>query len=125
MSPTRHRNRRHALRRWAPRGALLAALAVAATGCASNELTRLGLPEPITEQAERVVTLWQGSWVAAFAVGILVWGLIIWSVIAHRKRSEQLPPQVRYNMPIEALYTVLPIIVVSCCFTSRPGTRPT
>ncbi|MEV2279326.1 cytochrome c oxidase subunit II [Nocardiopsis sp. NPDC049922] len=74
------------------------------------------MPEPITEQAERVLSLWQGSWVAAFAVGILVWGLIIWSVIFHRKRSEQLPPQVRYNMPIEALYTILPIVVISVLF---------
>ncbi|CAL9575422.1 Cytochrome c oxidase subunit 2 [Nocardiopsis dassonvillei] len=91
-------------------------LGLAATGCASNELTRLGMPEPITEQAERVLSLWQGSWVAAFAVGILVWGLIIWSIIFHRKRSEQLPPQVRYNMPIEALYTVLPIVVIAVLF---------
>ena len=91
-------------------------LGLAATGCASNELTRLGMPEPITEQAERVLSLWQGSWVTAFAVGILVWGLMIWSIIFHRKRSEQLPPQVRYNMPIEALYTVLPIVVIAVLF---------
>ncbi|WP_449405180.1 aa3-type cytochrome oxidase subunit II [Haloactinospora alba] len=124
MSPTRLRNRRPALRRWAPRGVALAALGMAATGCASNEFTRLGVPEPITEQAERVLTLWQGSWVAAFAVGILVWGLTIWSVIFHRKRSEQLPPQVRYNMPIEALYTVLPIVIISVLFyfTARDQT---
>ncbi|MFC3998752.1 cytochrome c oxidase subunit II [Nocardiopsis sediminis] len=82
------------------------------------------MPEPITEQAERVLMLWQGSWVAAFAVGILVWGLIIWSVIFHRKRSEQLPPQVRYNLPIEALYTVLPIVVIAVLFyfTARDQT---
>jgi len=116
VSPTRQKNRRSTLRRWVPRGAALAVLGLAATGCASNDLTRLGMPEPITEQAERVLALWQGSWVTAFAVGILVWGLIIWSVIFHRKRSEQLPPQVRYNMPIEALYTVLPIIIVSVLF---------
>ena len=116
MSPTRQKNRRSSLRRWAPRGAALAVLGLAATGCASNDLTRLGMPEPITEQAERVLALWQGSWVAAFAVGIIVWGLIIWSVIFHRKRSEQLPPQVRYNMPIEALYTVLPIVIISVLF---------
>ena len=91
-------------------------LGLAATGCASNELTRLGMPEPITEQAERVLALWQGSWVTAFAVGILVWGLFIWTILFHRKRSEQLPPQVRYNMPIEALYTVLPIVVISVLF---------
>ncbi|NYI94959.1 aa3-type cytochrome oxidase subunit II [Streptomonospora nanhaiensis] len=124
MSPTRHRNRRPALRRWAPRGAALAALGLAATGCASNEFTRLGVPEPITEQGQRVLTLWQGSWVAAFAVGILVWGLIVWTVIFHRKRSEQLPPQVRYNMPIEALYTVLPIVIIAVLFyfTARDQT---
>ncbi|MBR8744395.1 cytochrome c oxidase subunit II [Nocardiopsis sp. MG754419] len=74
------------------------------------------MPEPITEQAERVLSLWQGSWVAAFAVGILVWGLFIWTILFHRKRSEQLPPQVRYNMPIEALYTVLPIVIISVLF---------
>ncbi len=91
-------------------------LGLAATGCASNDLTRLGMPEPITEQAERVISLWQGSWVAAFAVGVLVWGLFIWTILFHRKRSEQLPPQVRYNMPIEALYTVLPIVVISVLF---------
>ncbi|MDT0301044.1 cytochrome c oxidase subunit II [Streptomonospora sp. DSM 45055] len=82
------------------------------------------MPEPITEQGQRVLTLWQGSWVAAFAVGILVWGLIVWSVIFHRKRSEQLPPQVRYNMPIEALYTVLPIVIIAVLFyfTARDQT---
>ncbi|MUL40959.1 cytochrome c oxidase subunit II [Streptomonospora sp. PA3] len=82
------------------------------------------MPEPITEQGERVLTLWQGSWVAAFAVGLLVWGLIVWSIIFHRKRSEQLPPQVRYNMPIEALYTVLPIVIISVLFyfTARDQT---
>ncbi|MFB9801284.1 cytochrome c oxidase subunit II [Streptomonospora salina] len=82
------------------------------------------MPEPITEQGHRVLTLWQGSWVAAFAVGILVWGLIIWSIIFHRKRSEQLPPQVRYNMPIEALYTVLPIVIIAVLFyfTARDQT---
>ncbi|MFD0773248.1 cytochrome c oxidase subunit II [Streptomonospora algeriensis] len=82
------------------------------------------MPEPITEQGHRVLTLWQGSWVAAFAVGILVWGLIVWTVIFHRKRSEQLPPQVRYNMPIEALYTVLPIVIIAVLFyfTARDQT---
>ncbi|MDA2806601.1 cytochrome c oxidase subunit II [Nocardiopsis sp. LSu2-4] len=82
------------------------------------------MPEPITEQGQRVLALWQGSWVAAFAVGLLVWGLIVWSIIFHRKRSEQLPPQVRYNMPIEALYTVLPIVVIAVLFyfTARDQT---
>ncbi|PRX97050.1 cytochrome c oxidase subunit II [Allonocardiopsis opalescens] len=74
------------------------------------------MPEPVTQQAERVLSLWQGSWIAAFGVGILVWGLIIWSVIFHRKRSDRLPPQVRYNMPIEVLYTVVPFVIIAVLF---------
>lgn len=102
---------------------MLAVLLAATAGC-DNEFTRLGMPEPITEQGKRVLSLWQGSWIAAFAVGILVWGLIIWAIIFHRKRSEKLPPQVRYNMPIEALYTAVPFIIVAVLFyfTARDET---
>lgn len=116
MSPTRRPTGRTIARRWAPRGAVLALLLVAATACKSNEFTRLGMPMPATEQAKRVLTLWQGSWIAAFAVGCTVWGLIIWAVIFHRKRSDELPPQVRYNLPIEVLYTVLPFVIISVLF---------
>ena len=41
-----------------------------------------------TNQSERILSLWQGSWIAALAVGALTWGLILWAVIA-------LPPQAR------------------------------
>ncbi|MBA9006683.1 cytochrome c oxidase subunit 2 [Actinomadura cellulosilytica] len=93
----------------------LALLALSATAC-SEEATRLGMPEPISEQAERMLTLWQGSWIAAFAVGGVVWGLIIWAVLFHRKRSDDLPPQVRYNLPIEMLYTAVPFVIIAVLF---------
>jgi cytochrome c oxidase subunit II len=101
----------------------LSTLAFAATAC-SGETKRLGLPTPATEQAKRILTLWQGSWVAALAVGALVWGLIIWAVLFHRKRSDELPPQVRYNLPIEMLYTVVPFIIIAVLFyfTARDET---
>ena len=74
-----------------------------------------------------ILSLWQGSWVAAFAVGALTWGLILWPVIAHRrKRGETgLPAQTRYNLPIEVLYTVVPFIAVAVFFyfTARDEDR--
>lgn len=102
----------------------LSMLAFAATACSKADAKRLGLPTPVTEQGERVLALWQGSWIAAFAVGALVWGLIIWAVLFHRKRSDQLPPQVRYNLPIEMLYTVVPFIIIAVLFyfTARDQT---
>src|SRR5215469_12277923 len=73
--------------RLAPRAALLAAVLVGTAGCTSNAFTRLGMPAPVTQQGKVTLTLWQGSWLAAWAVGFVVWGLIIWAVIFHRKRS--------------------------------------
>ncbi|MGW7462534.1 aa3-type cytochrome oxidase subunit II [Streptomyces sp. NPDC054797] len=91
-----------------------------ATGCSNTwkDFPRLGMPTPVTEEAPRILSLWQGSWAAALITGILVWGLIMWSVTFHRRSRTkvEVPPQTRYNMPIEALYTVVPLIIVSVLF---------
>ena len=42
-------------------------------------------PRAPTNQTGRIMELWNGSWVAALAVGVLVWGLIIWCVVAYRR----------------------------------------
>jgi cytochrome c oxidase subunit 2 len=104
--------------RLAPRAALLALLAVGTTGCTSNAFTRFGWPEPATRQGQVALTLWQGSWAAAWAVGAVVWGLIIWAIIFHRKKraTTPAPHQVRYNLPIEMLYTVVPFIMIGVLF---------
>ena len=104
------------LRRWAPRVALAAVLLAVTAGCKSTAFTRQGMPVPVTKQGQVTLTLWQGSWVAAWIVGIIVWGLIIWAVIFYRKRSDRVPHQVRYNLPIEFLYTVVPFLMVGVLF---------
>lgn len=99
--------------------ALTAGLVLAtATGCTYKDFPRLGMPTPATEEAPRILSLWQGSWAAALAVGVLVWGLILWSAFFHRRSRTkvEVPPQTRYNMPIEALYTVVPLVIVSVLF---------
>jgi cytochrome c oxidase subunit II len=104
------------LRTWAPRAALAAVLVAVTAGCKSTAFTRMGFVVPVTKQGKVTLTLWQGSWVAAWTVGIIVWGLIIWAVIFYRKRSDRVPHQVRYNLPIEFLYTVVPFIMVGVLF---------
>ena len=90
---------------------------LALTGCSTNDtFTRFGFPDPVTTQGKIVVSLWQGSWIAGMAVGFIVWGLIVWAVIFHRKRGDKLPPQVRYNMPIEILYTIVPFVLIAVLF---------
>ena len=92
-------------------------LLIGTAGCTNNDFTRLGMPDPITKQGHATLVLWQGSWIAAFGVGIVVWGMIVWAIIFHRKRAGQpIAHQVRYNLPIEMLYTVVPIIMVGILF---------
>ena len=102
--------------RWVPRATIAAAVLLATAGCQSNAFTRMGMLPPASKQGQVVLTLWRGSWVAAWVVGIAVWGLILWAVLFHRKRSDRVPDQVRYNLPIEVLYTVVPFIMVGVLF---------
>lgn len=58
--------------------------------------------------------LWVNSWIVLLAVGVITWGFMGWAAIAYRRRKGQtgLPVQMRYNMPIEIFYTVIPLILV-------------
>ena len=117
-SHPRHGVRARQLRRWLPRTALVVGLVTMTAGCQSTTFTRLGLVPPQTSQGQTIINLWQGSWIAALAVGVIVWGLILWAVAFHRKRKndDRPPRQVRYNLPIEVLYTVVPFVMVGVLF---------
>lgn len=93
-------------------------VATTATGCDSGQFKRLGLPQPATREAPIILHLWQGSWIAALAVGALVWGLILWCVIFYRRKRTgiEIPAQTRYNVPIEVLFTVVPFIMIAVLF---------
>ncbi|MFH8605870.1 cytochrome c oxidase subunit II [Streptomyces sp. NPDC018029] len=119
MSPNgSDRSSRRPMRRKLPQVLTAGLILATATGCTYKDFPRLGMPTPVTEEAPRILSLWQGSWAAALATGVLVWGLILWSVIFHRRSRTkvEVPAQTRYNMPIEALYTVVPLIIVSVLF---------
>jgi cytochrome c oxidase subunit 2 len=110
------RSRRRAVRLAGLAGVALAALVVL-SGCSVDNVFRFGWPvKGISEQSKQMYNLWIGSVIAALAVGFFVWGLIFWCVIRYRKRGEELPPQTRYNMPMELLYTVLPFLVIAVLF---------
>ncbi|MFB7713904.1 cytochrome c oxidase subunit II [Streptomyces sp. NPDC058287] len=119
MSPNgSDRSSRRPMRRKLPQVLTAGLILVTATGCTYKDFPRLGMPTPVTEEGPRILSLWQGSWAAALATGVLVWGLILWSIIFHRRSRTKIevPTQTRYNMPLEALYTVVPLIIVSVLF---------
>ncbi len=88
------------------------------TGCdmPNNEFWRFGWPEGITEESTAMRELWTGSVIAALIVGIGVWALILWSVVRHRKRGDELPKQTAYNLPLEIVYTIVPFLIIGALF---------
>jgi cytochrome c oxidase subunit 2 len=99
--------------------ALLGALLFLA-GCSAetqHQWENLAMPDPATEQAEHIFSLWRYSWIAALVTGVVVWGLILWVVVRYRRKSDdEIPVQTRYNLPLEIFYTIAPIIMVIVFF---------
>ncbi|MCU1683793.1 MAG: Conserved putative rane protein [Amycolatopsis sp.] len=107
----------------AGRIAVLAALvAVTATGCSGDEVLRFGWPVGVTPQALEMQHLWTYTVIAALAVGVVVWALIFWVAVFHRKKKgvpgepEELPRQFQYNVPLEIFTVVTPLIMVCVLF---------
>lgn len=106
--------RRSAARRSAAALTLSAVAVVLVGGCSGRDLA---LPEATSDRADYVSQLWLGAWIAAGVVGVFVFALMVWAIVRYRRRSDdEVPAQVRYNLPIEVLYTVAPIIVVLVFF---------
>jgi cytochrome c oxidase subunit II len=113
LRPQRQARRSSALGRGLRLVVASSLLIFTATGC---KVSRFGYPSGITEQSKTMLRNWQGSSIAALVVGVFVWGLILYAAFAFRRRSDELPRQVRYNLPIEILYTIVPVVIVAGLF---------
>jgi cytochrome c oxidase subunit 2 len=100
----------------------IALVALALSGC-TLEQQRGFLPGPedgveVTNQTERITSMWTGSWATLLIVGLIVWGLAIWCAIAYRRKKGDTgyPVQLRYHLPIEMVFTLLPVVMIMSLF---------
>ena len=115
------RGRGRALAGYRRGAALVVAAAFLLSGCSSGPVKFGWLPAPdlnTTNQTGRIIYLWNGSWIAALVIGVIVWGLTLWCIFAYRRRRDEvgIPAQVRYHLPLEVFYTVVPLIMVGVLF---------
>ncbi|MBG6083370.1 aa3-type cytochrome oxidase subunit II [Zhihengliuella flava] len=109
--------------------ALGAAGALLLTGC-SEQVQRGWLPNEdrdTTNHTGMLQDLWVNSWIAALAIGLLTWGLIIWCIVAYRRRKNDTgyPRQLSYNLPLEIFYTAVPLMLVITLFIFSDSTQRT
>lgn len=103
---------------------LAAISSLALAGCTDQQLGAY-MPGEVgtSDKGDLIGTFWTNSWVVLMAIGLLVWILIIWASIAYRRRKNEtgMPVQMRYHMPVEIMFTILPIVLVAgfFAFTAR------
>lgn len=98
---------------------LMGLVALAASGCTADEGLHFGWPAAITPQGVRMRDFWMWAVFASLAVGVVVWGLTIWTVSFHRKRKgrdDVLPRQFQYSGSLEFILVVVPLVIVSVLF---------
>jgi cytochrome c oxidase subunit 2 len=90
------------------------------SGCSTeqqDEIKRLAMPVPASKEAGYVYDFWHWSWLAAGIIGLFTLALILYAAVHFRRRSEtEVPVQTRYNLPIEVLYTIAPVMIVVVFF---------
>jgi cytochrome c oxidase subunit 2 len=81
---------------------------------------RGGAYRPASRQGGDILDLWRILLAAGIAVGVVVLALIGWSVLRYRRprgaAPGDLPAQTGANVPIEVLYTVIPLVIVAVLF---------
>ncbi len=83
-------------------------------GC--NWYPTYGASRGSTAQGSDTFKLYSGMMTAGIVIGGIVAALIIWSVFRYRRRSDEIPHQFHENLAIEAVYTLVPIVIVLVIF---------
>ena len=73
-------------------------------------------PEPKTDAAKSVFTLYNIVFAMGVAVFLGVEGFIVYSVVRYRRRDDRLPPQTHGNTLIEIIWTAIPTVIVLILF---------
>ena len=102
-------------RRRVARIATIGFTALVLSGCT---IPSFGAKEGATSTARSTFHLWQGFSLGAAVIGALVLLLVLWAVIRYRRRGDDIPRQVQYHIPLEMLYTVVPILIVFGLFAA-------
>ncbi len=71
-----------------------------------------------TTTSKSVFHLWQGFSIGAAVIGAFVILLIVYAVLRYRAKGNDIPKQTQYHIPLEMLYTVVPILIVFGLFAA-------
>jgi len=96
----------------------VAALPFAALVLSGCTVPGFGASPGDTSSSHSTFHLWQGFSIGAVIVGGITLALMLWSIVMHRQKGDAIPKQTQYNVPLEIVYTVIPILIVIGLFAA-------
>jgi cytochrome c oxidase subunit 2 len=80
--------------------------------------TNFGSPSGVTTQDHWVRQLWHITFWFALPIAVIVVGGLLWCIFRYRRKgdSDRAPAQFQYHIPIEAAYTIIPLVIVAIVF---------
>jgi cytochrome c oxidase subunit II len=109
-------------------GGVMALGGLALAGCdvappeSVGRILGMGWPTGITPEATSMYNFWVWVWVTAWIIGIIMWALMLTAIFSwNAKKAEkqgkgEFPRQLQYNVPLELVLTIMPIIIVMVLF---------
>jgi len=94
------------------------ALPLAALALSGCTLPKFGVTKGDTTSSVSVFHLWQWFSVGAAIIGAFVLVLIVWAVLRYRRKGDNIPEQTQYHLPLEVIYTVVPLLIVFVLFAA-------
>lgn len=92
---------------------LLVALAAAGSARADSGWAELNMPRGVTEISRRIYDLHMTIFWVCVAIGVIVFGAMIWSMIAYRKsRGAVADVTLVHNTKVEFIWTVVPVFIL-------------
>jgi cytochrome c oxidase subunit 2 len=80
--------------------------------------TNFGGPNGVTTTSPAVNELWRRTYYIAIPVTLIVVVAILWCIVRYRRKpgEDRMPRQFQYHIPIEAAYTIIPLVLVAVIF---------
>jgi cytochrome c oxidase subunit 2 len=93
--------------------ALAAAAAAAAPASAASGWAELNMPRGVTDISRKIYDLHMTIFWVCVAIGVLVFGVMIWSMFAYRKsRGAVADVTLVHNTKVEFIWTVVPVFIL-------------
>lgn len=90
----------------------LMAMALAAVSTSALADYELNMPKGVTELSGEVYQVHMLVFWICVGIGVVVFGLMIYSIFAHRKSKHPVPAKFHHNTTVEVIWTVIPFIIL-------------